>query len=107
MYRRNFTFRLASLSNSQDGAAWSAGNNPALSWNLEKSGVFPPGTDGHDLSSIACAVDFFGQDDIYRTYFNALCYNGESINKGRGKSRGTPTMIEARVIKSDSFYSPG
>lgn len=89
MYRRNFTFGLAELQSPTDGNAWTAGNNPAQSWTLRETGQFPPGTDGHDLSSIACAVNIFGQDTIFRQNFNALCYNGESINKGRGKSRLT------------------
>ncbi|CAL8580054.1 hypothetical protein XPA_005788 [Xanthoria parietina] len=66
MYRRNFTFGLAELQSSTDGNAWTAGNNPAQSWTLRETGQFPPGTDGHDLSSIACAVNIFGQDTIFR-----------------------------------------
>ncbi|KAL8746235.1 MAG: hypothetical protein Q9190_001722 [Brigantiaea leucoxantha] len=84
MFKRNFTFGLAELQSPTDGNAWTAGNNPAQSWTLAGSGQFPPGTDGHDLSSIACAVNIFGQDNIFRQNYNALCYNGESINKGRG-----------------------
>ncbi|KAL8697313.1 MAG: hypothetical protein Q9224_002379, partial [Gallowayella concinna] len=84
MFRRNFTFGLAELQSPTDGNAWTAGNNPAQSWTLRENGQFPPGTDGQDLSSIACAVNIFGQDNIFRQNFNALCYNGESINKGRG-----------------------
>lgn len=85
MYRRNFTFGLAELQNPFDGNAWTPGNNPARSWTLAGTGQFPPGTDGHDLSSIACAVNIFGQDNIFRQNFNALCFNGGSINNGRGE----------------------
>ncbi|KAL8942162.1 MAG: hypothetical protein Q9216_001809 [Gyalolechia sp. 2 TL-2023] len=84
MFRRNFTFGLAELQSAQDGAAWAADNNPALSWTLGATGEFPPGTDGTDLSSIACAINIFGQDDIYRLRYNALCYNSKSIRSGRG-----------------------
>lgn len=85
MYRRNFTFGLAELQNPTDGNAWTPGNNPAKSWTLAGTGQFPPGTDGHDLSSIACAVNIFGQDNVFRQSFNALCFNGGSINSGRGE----------------------
>ncbi|KAL8685510.1 MAG: hypothetical protein Q9218_007716, partial [Villophora microphyllina] len=86
MFKRNFTFGLATPLSHDDGGAWSSDPSfAAKSWEL-KDGGFPEGTDGQDVLEIACAVNTFGQDDIFdsRT-FNGLCRNGEPLEpKGRG-----------------------
>jgi hypothetical protein len=84
MYKRNFTFGLATPATVDDGASWAlSGTGAATDWTL-KDGSFPPGTDGHDLTSIACAVNLFNQDDIFAvTTHNGLCYNG-ATKPGRG-----------------------
>ena len=82
VYKRNFTLGLASPSTASDGAAWALAGNPASSWTL-RDGTFPVGTDGSDVRAIACAVNTFGQDDIFHAPYNALCYNGGNI-AGRG-----------------------
>lgn len=83
MCERNFTFGLASPADHNDGAAWALTGDPATKWTLA-GGEFPVGTDGGDLTAIACAVNTFGQDDIFHAPYNALCYNGGNIRLGRG-----------------------
>lgn len=83
MYRRNFTFGLASPSSATDGAAWVPGTGPAESWTLQ-DGEFPPGTDGQDVNTIACAVNTFGQKEIYSAPYNGLCSNGAFTDSGFG-----------------------
>lgn len=83
MFKRNITFGLASPKNHNDGAAWVSAGGPATSWTL-KDQTFPPGTDGSDLTAIACAVNIFGQDKIFGYQFNGLCFNGNSLKSGRG-----------------------
>lgn len=85
MYKRNFTFGLATPSSADDGAAWAtSGTGAAESWTFASTGQFLPGTDGNDLTTIACAVNTFHQDEIYAYNDNGLCYNGNTIG-GRGK----------------------
>ncbi len=83
MFKRNFTFGLASPKDHNDGAAWVSGGGSAKAW-TQLDGNFPPGTDGSDISSIACAVNTFGQDDIFGYQYNGLCFNGNSLKSGRG-----------------------
>ena len=83
MFKRNITFGLASPQSHNDGNAWVSGGGPATSWTL-KDEQFPPGTDGSDLTAIACAVNIFGQNKIYGYQFNGLCFNGNSLKSGRG-----------------------
>ena len=83
MYKRNFTSGLASPVDHNDGAAWVPGTGPAKSWTL-RDGTFPIGTDGGDLTAIACVVNTFGQNDIFRAPYNGLCFNGEKLKSGRG-----------------------
>ncbi|KAL8782914.1 MAG: hypothetical protein Q9213_005026, partial [Squamulea squamosa] len=97
MFRRNFTFGMALPSDHNDGGAWTPGTGPAQSWTLAKSGEFPPGTDGGDVSAIACAVNTFGQGDVYQADYNGLCFNGGSINSGRGFR--TPESFSSCVIE--------
>lgn len=78
MFRRNFTFGLASPTAGNDGAAWVPGTGPAESW-THTDGTFPIGTDGGDVNSIACAVNIFGQTDIFKAPYNGLCYNGAAL----------------------------
>ncbi|KAL8706621.1 MAG: hypothetical protein Q9201_000368 [Fulgogasparrea decipioides] len=86
MYRRNFTFGMATPSTYNDGGAWTPGTGPAQSWTLTGTGQFPPGTDGGDVTAIACAVNTFGQGDVYQADYNGLCFNGGQIKSGRGFS---------------------
>ncbi|CAF9932179.1 MAG: hypothetical protein HETSPECPRED_008288 [Heterodermia speciosa] len=60
---------------------------PAESWTLYSSQEFPVGTDGHDVQATACAVNTFGQESVYRSEYNGLCFNGGSIGSGRGFSK--------------------
>lgn len=83
MFKRNITFGLATPLNHNDGAAWVSTGGPATSWTL-KDEQFPPGTDGSDLTAIACAVNTFGQNKIFGFQFNGLCFNGNSLKSGRG-----------------------
>jgi hypothetical protein len=84
MYKRNFTFGLATPSAANDGASWAlSGTGAAESWTFASAGQFPPGTDGGDLTTIACVVNTFHQDDIFAWGYNGLCYNGNQIG-GRG-----------------------
>ncbi|KAL8855566.1 MAG: hypothetical protein Q9178_007796 [Gyalolechia marmorata] len=97
MFRRNFTFGLARPTTSNDGGEWTPGTGPAQSWTLARTGEFPPGTDGGDLQAIACAVNTFGQADIYRSEFNGLCFNGGRIPSSRGF--GTAESFSRCVIE--------
>jgi hypothetical protein len=74
MFRRNFTFGLATPSNANDGAAWASTGAPPSGWAHQDTA--PGGTPG-DMTEIACAVNTFDQTDIYRYAYNGLCYNGE------------------------------
>lgn len=65
---------------------------PAESWTLYSSQEFPVGTDGHDVQATACAVNTFGQESVYRSEYNGLCFNGGSIGSGRGK------LFSAQVV---------
>ena len=85
MFRRNFTFGMALPATYNDGAAWTPAGGPAQSWTLASSQQFPPGTDGGDVTAIACAVNTFGQRSVYQADYNGLCFNGGSISSGRGK----------------------
>ena len=73
-----------------DGAAWTPSGGGAQSWTLASSQQFPPGTDGGDITAIACAVNTFGQADVYQADYNGLCFNGGSISSGRGKLFSSP-----------------
>lgn len=83
MFKRNITFGLASPKDHNDGAAWVSAGGPATSWTLQNE-AFPPGTDGSDLTAIACAVNIFGQNKVFGYQFNGLCFNGNSLKSGRG-----------------------
>lgn len=83
MYKRNFTFGLATPASHNDGGAWTPSTGPASSWTLT-DGLFPIGTDGADLTAIACAVNTFHQNDIFSAPFNGLCFNGKSLLSGGG-----------------------
>ena len=76
---------MALPSTDKDGAAWTPAGGPAQSWTLASSQQFPPGTDGGDVSAIACAVNTFNQPDVYQADYNGLCFNGGSVRSGRGK----------------------
>ena len=83
MYKRNFTFGLASPTSYNDGASWVPGTGPAESWTLA-DGEFPVGTDGGDVTAIACAVNTFQQHDIFSASYNGLCFNGKYLASGGG-----------------------
>lgn len=84
MYRRNFTFGIASPSSPTDGGQWASSGGGATDWSLYGSGQFPPGTDGGDVRAIACAINTFGQADIFQSEYNAYCYNGGKTTGGKG-----------------------
>ncbi|KAI4193916.1 MAG: hypothetical protein LQ350_008076 [Teloschistes chrysophthalmus] len=96
MYKRNFTFGLATPTSRQDGGQWSAGNNKATGWLRKSTGEFDVGTDGGDVREIACAVNTFGQNDIFRYGFNGLCYNGGNIP---GWGFGSPPNLAQCIIE--------
>jgi hypothetical protein len=82
MYKRNFTFGLASPSDARDGAAWIPSGGPVDSW-LMQDGTFPVGTDGHDVTAIGCLVNTFGQDEIFEYgNYNGLCFNARESDRG-------------------------
>lgn len=103
MFKRNITFGLASPKDHNDGAAWVSAGGPASSWTL-KDQTFPPGTDGSDLTAIACAVNIFGQDKIFGYQFNGLCFNGNSLKSGRGTCFPPFTLsLLRKIILKTSF----
>ena len=109
MYRRNFTFGLARPANSNDGGQWTPGTGPAQSWTLASSGQFPPGTDGGDVQAIACAVNTFGQADIYQADYNGLCFNGGQIRSARGQLRNLIMIVYTRLtftFQHSGFATP-
>jgi hypothetical protein len=72
--KRNFTLGLANPSSATDGAAWGSSQS-ASRWSIVG------GTAGTDVTQIACAVNLFGQSDIYTIdSYNGLCYNGNFLN---------------------------
>ena len=88
MFRKNFTFGVVLPSGHNDGGSWTPdGGSGAQRWTLAKTGEFPVGTDGEDRTAIACAVNTFGQNEIYNYEFNAYCYNGRSIASRGGFER--------------------
>lgn len=96
LYKRNFTFGMASPQSPRDGEEWSAGVDPALGWVPKKLEEYLPGTDGGDLTAIACAVKFFPQNDIFKADFSGLCYRGSNPLTGRGTSNfDTPQISSA------------
>ncbi|KAL8645553.1 MAG: hypothetical protein Q9226_007250, partial [Calogaya cf. arnoldii] len=81
-YKHNFTHGLAQPQNTGDGDAWDLGTNRAESWDHvnPQTGT---GFSGNNMDQIACAVNIFGQDEVFKTGFNGYCYNGES-RRGNG-----------------------
>jgi hypothetical protein len=72
MFKRNFTLGLAQPSSPVDGAAWGA--QLFSSYTFTSSGS--PGGTYTDATTIACAVNIFGQTDIYQLGgYNGLCLN--------------------------------
>lgn len=73
--KRNFTLGLASPSSATDGAAWGTQSLASYSYG---------GTSGTDVTQVACAVNIFGQTDIYQTgSYNGLCITGFNQNVGK------------------------
>ncbi|KAL9599867.1 MAG: hypothetical protein Q9219_003561 [cf. Caloplaca sp. 3 TL-2023] len=105
VYKRNFTFGLASPQFPSDGGAWAAGVDPALSWVKAGTDEFVPGTDGGDLRAIACAVNLFGQNDIFKADFNGLCWRGTYLPSGRGFP--TPPSFAQCKIEFATNGAPG
>ncbi len=105
MYRRNFTFGLASPMSDSDGAAWVPGTGPAESWTLTDE-QFPVGTDGQDVNSIACAVNTFGQNDIYGYVYNGLCFRGGYTPSGFGKVVAVPFRVHGLMTHLIGFPAP-
>ena len=101
MFRRNFTFGTALPTAYNDGAEWTPAGGPAQSWTLGTTGEFPPGTDGGDIRAIACAVNTFGQEDVYQAVYNGLCFNGRYIGSGRGKKFFAQVIPPSPFLKLD------
>lgn len=80
--KRNFTLGLANPTGPADGPAWGSSQS-ASSWS------FSGGTAQTDFTQIACAVNIFGQSDIYKIdSYNGLCWNGRFLNDpGKFSSR--------------------
>lgn len=97
MFKRNITFGLASPQRANDGAAWVSGGGTATSWTLTDE-QFPVGTDGSDLTAIACAVNIFGQNNIFGYQFNGLCFNGGLLKSGRGTYPPSPSLPMGYLI---------
>jgi hypothetical protein len=77
MFRRNFTFGLASPANANDGAAWTLEGAPPTDWQFKN---FRGGNAQGDMTAIACAINTFDQSEVYRWQYNGYCYNGNSYN---------------------------
>ncbi|KAK4982524.1 hypothetical protein LTR50_007699 [Elasticomyces elasticus] len=92
MYKRNFTFGLASPRAYNDGDARAPGTGGAKDWTLT-DGTFPVGTDGGDLTAIACAVNTFQQHDVYIASYNGLCYNGQDLGSGAGTQKQRALLV--------------
>ena len=72
MFRRNFTFGLAMPTANNDGAAWAADGTPPTDWQFTGTG---DATHAGDMTAIACAVNTFDQEDVFRYQYNGLCWN--------------------------------
>ncbi|KAI7407956.1 hypothetical protein KC336_g13253 [Hortaea werneckii] len=77
MFRRNFTFGLASPAGPNDGAAWTPQGVPPTDWQLKSRKTVD--TSG-DMTEIACAVNTFGQSEVYSYAYNGLCWNDEEYD---------------------------
>ncbi|KAI4182255.1 MAG: hypothetical protein LQ346_006630 [Caloplaca aetnensis] len=84
---------MASPQSPRDGEEWSAGVDPALGWVPKKLEEYLPGTDGGDLTAIACAVKFFPQNDIFKADFSGLCYRGSNPLTGRVSRSARPSFV--------------
>jgi hypothetical protein len=70
--KRNFTFGLASPASPSDGAAW--GSQAFSTYTFNSGGGGPRGVVSTDATTIACAVNIFGQNNIYRIgNYNGYC----------------------------------
>ncbi|ETS82826.1 hypothetical protein PFICI_04702 [Pestalotiopsis fici W106-1] len=95
--RRNFTMGLAAPSTSTDGAAWGA--QPASTWSISGAGQT-------DVTQIACAVNIFGQSDIYQFTGtrNGYCYNG-ATNFAPGYGQ-VPSFSQCTITFTGPVPSP-
>ncbi|KAL8990145.1 MAG: hypothetical protein Q9169_008197, partial [Polycauliona sp. 2 TL-2023] len=80
-YKRNFTHGMAQPQNSGDGAAWGLGTNEAEFWDhlTDQSGT---GIDIYNVDQIACAVNIFGQTEVFKQNWNGQCFNGQPVQSG-------------------------
>ncbi|KAL8852652.1 MAG: hypothetical protein Q9221_002412 [Calogaya cf. arnoldii] len=101
-YKRNFTHGLAQPQGPTDGAAWGSGTNGAQSWaHVSPKPQVGNGFSGTNLEQIACAVNIFGQDEVFKQDYNGLCFNGRETG-GRGFDR-QPSTSSCRI----EFSQPG
>lgn len=75
--------------NAEDDAdAWNSGQT--MQWT--HTGLVTDNTvpyDEFDVRQIACAVNNFGQDDVYRADYNGLCFRGKYLT---GTGAGGETL---------------
>ncbi|KAI7241261.1 glycoside hydrolase family 18 protein [Hortaea werneckii] len=92
MFRRNVTFGLASPENANDGAAWTLQGTPPTMWqHVGPNGGGSPG----NMNQIACAVNTFDQNEVYRFGHNGLCHNGDEYDTGGWKRQ--PKFSACRI----------
>lgn len=86
MYRRNFTFGLASPTAAQAGGAWVLNGGGPTSFQYSSATTSTLQTT--DMTAIACALNIFDQDEVYRQNFNGFCMTGTYIDgMGWGNTR--------------------
>jgi hypothetical protein len=103
MFKRNFTMGLSQPLSPADGAAWgpSAGGSAMTSYTF--TGGSPGGT-STDATQIACAINIFGQNNIYQltSGYNGYCLNPLNAPNNAG---GEFTLLPATFhIPSSSEY---
>lgn len=101
MFRRNFTFGLASPSGANDGAAWAASGAPPTSWQFYDPKHAGTGTNPGEMTDVACAINTFDQTDVYRYDYNGLCWNGGTRD---GTGWGAQRSYSGCII---DFAGPG
>lgn len=97
MFKRNFTYGLAFPANANDGNAW--GLQPFQQYTSSTSK--PPFTSS-DATTVLCAMNIFGQSDIYKYgSYNGLCINPNKKHYRSGYGN-TPSWVRCKVTFAGS-----
>ncbi|KZF20522.1 glycoside hydrolase family 18 protein [Xylona heveae TC161] len=80
-FKRNFTMGLATPSGPQDTSSW--GTQPISNARAYSQTANWP---NQDATTVACAINIFGQSDIYRFDggYNGYCFNGQTESRQNG-----------------------